>query len=238
MIALGTAATTVGATAMAACGGATSVGAEDAAEFGDAALDHRDVQYSSVEAYGAVPMCPEPVASNDIPEFKPPIAMSGACTDADVAAFTAETAKTTSTFTDVYEALATDACRQCVFSTQASANWQLFVWSPDMNSGSAFVNDGACYAAVPGGSAACGKAVQDEKTCLERACPQPECGFMDAAAGCVAAANAGNCKTYDDAIMTACASSRAALDAACSDVVAMMKVLCGGGSSDAGSDGD
>jgi hypothetical protein len=86
--------------------------------------------------------------------------MVGACSNNDIADINAAINAKYPTFTGIYMAITSASCRTCVFSNAGDANWQPIVWDPDMvtGMGNAFQNYGACYAVVPGGSAACGKA--------------------------------------------------------------------------------
>jgi hypothetical protein len=236
MLAFGAAAAAASATSMTGCGGSTQQSATDSADASsDGAVAHDaynpldSASYGPV--YGAPVICPQPVQPSDVPAFKAPVASIGACNDADIAAFQKESTNVNATFTDVYNALTTDTCRKCVFSEEASASWQIVVWNTDMNAGIAFVNEGACSAGAPGGSTACGAAIESQKLCLNRACPSPECDGMN----CAASAKTGDCKGYDDGtIFTSCGSARQTLDAECKDVVTMVETLCGSGSTDGG----
>ena len=118
--------------------------------------------------------CPEAVDPTQFPAFKSPnFDLVRVCSSADIAALNKEASDTTATFTDLFNSVP-PACQACVFSSQNDATWQIIVWQPDMASGTAFVNFGACYAVAPGGSVACGKGISDDEFCLTDACPD-EC---------------------------------------------------------------
>jgi hypothetical protein len=173
-----------------------------------------------------------------IPEWKAPVAAPGSCSPADLDALKTKFGDAMATFTDFYKAVSA-TCQTCLFSDQTSANWQPFVWQPDMASsgGNAFFNFGACYAVAPQGSAACGKGVQDDQFCLEAACPTN----CNAGQGCIDTARMGECQQYEKEQMTGCGSAQSALDATCSKIPDAIDVVCGsggpdGGSSDSGAD--
>jgi hypothetical protein len=253
MIAFGAAAATASATSLGACGGeARSIASQDGSADAtpvDAAI-HRAPDAGLApsqeggQSYGA---CPIGVADSDILPWKVPVASPGACTAADMSALRSKVMDANATFDDVYNAVSS-TCASCVFSDQASANYQPIVWSPDMAAGTAFVNFGACYAVAPGGSAACGKAFQDEQSCLETACPRPDCDGTDMGQTCQSSAAMGACMKYASEVLTGCGSNTATLDKACGSgasitdsFMTIVDVVCGsgpgdGGSSDSGSD--
>jgi hypothetical protein len=253
MIAFGAAAATAGATSMAACGGDTRSNASDGGQSDATPVDaspHRAPEAgwvpdeASGASYGA---CPIAVRDSDILPWKVPVATPDACSPADMATLRSELMNPNATFTDVYKALSSK-CAACVFSDQASTNYQPIVWSPDMAAGTAFVNFGSCYAVAPGGSASCGKGVQDEQSCLQAACPMPDCDGTDMGQGCQSSAAMGDCMKYTSEVLTGCGSNTAALDKACgsggpepASFMSLVDVVCGsgpgdGGSSDSGSD--
>jgi hypothetical protein len=246
MIAFGAAAATASATSIAACGGESKSNASDASQSdaapSDAMQSHTDAtsnqDVTSSPAYGA-PSCPGPVNANDIIPWKPPTTAPGACTQMDVDAVKPLLASAATSFTDIYNALG-NSCRQCMFSEMTSANWQPIVWSPDMAAGTAIVNYGACFAAASGGSAACGKATEDDQQCLDLACSAPGCNIA-APPDCTGTAQMGACLMYENTMTGACGANLMMLGAQCNTVLGMMNVLCGtspddGGSSDSGTD--
>ena len=175
-------------------------------------------------------MCPAAVDTTMIPAWKAPkTGTTGACSSADIAALNAKAADTTATFTDLYMSIPA-ACQACVFSAEMDATWQPIVWSPDMASGTAFVNFGACYDVAPSGSAACGKGVQDDEFCLEAACPDT-CTDQT---GCLNSADSGVCKTQGDEVTTGCGSAVTSLNAKCSKFIDGITIVCGSGSVDGG----
>ena len=250
MIAFGAAAATASAASITACGGDTKSNASNASQEDaspmDAATMHSDASFmmadvANAPSYGIA--CPDAVDTSQIPQWKAPVASPAACGQSDLSTLKAEIANANATFNDVYNALGSDACKRCVFSDQASANWQLFVWVPDMKTGmgDAFVNYGACFATAAGGSAACGKAEQDDQSCLQMACPSPSCDGTDRGQSCISSSQMGACKQFSDSMMGSCGGQKPNLDAECKDLLAMMDVLCvtgpgDGGSSDSGTD--
>jgi hypothetical protein len=133
---------------------------------------------------------------------------------------------TTATFTDIYNSVS-PSCQTCVFSSLNDPTWQVIVWDPNMSSGSAFVNFGACYGVAPGGSAACGKGVQDDEFCLETACPPASCSDQ---MGCdqAAVAAGGTCAQYNQEVSTGCGSNLTALNNVCNTFIDGVTVVCGG----------
>ena len=174
---------------------------------------------------GSSPGCPGPVTADDIIAWKAPKAASpGSCSPTDMANLTAKFNDDNATYMDIYTAIGA-TCQACVFSNQADTNWQEIVWSPDMASGNAFVNFGACYDLAPGGSAACGKGVQDDQFCYEAACPDACTDQM----GCSTTASSGVCMMYDSEVTSGCGSAVTALDKDCSDAIDAIQFQCGNG---------
>jgi hypothetical protein len=167
------------------------------------------------------------------PSWKAPApGTRGACSTSDLAAIDQKLTDAAATFTDLFSAIPTDTCRQCVFSKLDDPNWQLFVWNPDMTHGDAFVNVGACLALAPGGSAACGSGAQDRQFCLDLACSDI-CADQQA---CIGAADESVCKTQFAEMSTGCGSAVAQLDAECGSFVDQVKIVCGSASSDGGTE--
>lgn len=77
------------------------------------------------------------------------------------------------------------ACSACVFTKDADASWGPIVFVGDQ--GGAFFNYGHCFATATGGTAACGKSIQQFEFCADEVCsPDPEgCGSQTAADNCV-----------------------------------------------------
>jgi hypothetical protein len=232
VLAFGAAAATASAAPISACGGESSsspgdASSQEAASTSDA-RDHvaPDASFGNspgVPSYGG---CPFMVGTP--PAWKAPAPAPGACSAADMSAFASKADDPAATFKDLYAAVSS-TCEQCLFSDQAGATWQPVVWSPDMASNMAFINFGACYAVV--GSAACGKAVQDDQYCLTSAC-SGECPDNQ---GCTAAAAMGDCYMYETAQKNVCGSNTHSLDAMCGKFLDAVNVVCGSGPSDGGS---
>jgi hypothetical protein len=180
------------------------------------------------------PTCPEPVESPAGPSWKAPAAgTQGACSPSDIAAIDEKVNDVTATFTDIFHAIANDTCRQCVFSSLADPTWQPLVWDPDMASGTAFLNYGACYALAPGGSSACGAAMQEEQFCLDAACPDPDCTTQG---NCASIAEQGECSVTSAAFASTCGAAPSKLDAACAKVTDVVNVACGAPTLEGGTD--
>jgi hypothetical protein len=168
----------------------------------------------------------------DVLTFKAPKAKAvGACTSTDLSAMKTKLADANTTFTDVFKAIG-PGCQACVFSAQADGFWQPIVWVPDVASGYAMINFGACYVNVPGGSTACGKGVQDDQQCLTTACPSPDCDGTDMGKACLASAGSGACKTYEAEVTTGCGANAKTLDSTCGDLTIAVNFMCGSGSLD------
>jgi hypothetical protein len=186
---------------------------------------------------GSSVSCPITVKDSDIIAFKAPNAnMTGACSDTDMTNLKTKFNDANASFTDVYNAIGA-SCQKCVFSSQMDANWQPIVWAPDMMSGTALVNFGACYVNVPGGSMACGKGVEDDEQCLETACPSPDCDGTDMGQSCISSADMGTCMTYSTEYTTGCGSAAKTLDTTCGDLLIAINFMCGNGSLDGGTGG-
>jgi hypothetical protein len=176
--------------------------------------------------------CPAMVDTSMIPTYKSAKGgQNGACTAGDISAVMTKLNDAMATFTDVYNAVGAN-CQKCMFASSGDANWALITWDPDMASGTAFVDYGACFELAPGGSAACGKGVQDDQFCLDMACPQT-CTDQQ---GCVTSASMGGCMAQDAEVTSGCGSSLTALNAKCGKFVDALNTVCGGGASDAGGD--
>lgn len=109
------------------------------------------------------------------------------------------------------------------------------------DAGGAFANWGACFEKAPGGSAACGEAIEKGDICASSRCAVDPaiCEDETASDACVQTvfADETSCGQYDPT--TACPDFNQA-DTACSDMVAAVRIVCGGastGSPDAGTDG-
>jgi hypothetical protein len=177
--------------------------------------------------------CPGAVDLSAVPAWKVPSPVApGACSTNDLAILAAQIENSNTTWTAVYDAIPSASCRGCVFSKRDDPNWQVAVWDPDMASGIAFVNYGACFALAPGGSDACGAAIQDDQFCVEAACAQT-CTDQQ---GCVSEASMGVCAAQDGAITTSCGTQLTQLNAACGQFIDAVKLVCGGGAPDAAGD--
>jgi hypothetical protein len=220
---------------LAACGSDTTATPPADGGISDAtAKDHAAPPAADTGASAAT--CPGAVDTSMIPTWKAPKSgVGGSCSASDITAFDAAANKTGATFTDLFNSItASPACQACIFSTEMDANWQPIVWSPDQASGTAFVNFGACYAAAPGGTAACGKGVQDDEFCILAACPTATCTDQT---GCVNAAEMDQCKTQNAEVTTGCGSALTKLNTACGKFLDGLKTVCAGAAGDGGTDG-
>ena len=126
------------------------------------------------------------------------------------------------------------SCSSCILSQQTATHWQLIV--TDSTGQNGFVNYGACYAVGPGGSAACGKAVQYDQFCVDTACG----GCADAQfQSCQSSKTTqSECATnFGSMIQSSCPSDQTAaqkLDSACGSLLNAAAVLCGRGEPDGG----
>jgi hypothetical protein len=172
--------------------------------------------------------CPGPVDKSQIFPWKAPAPNTqGSCSESDLSALNTQLNDPNATFQTVYDSIkGSPSCQSCVFSSQGDANWQPIVWSPDQASGNAFVNYGACFALGPGGSNACGKAVEDNELCVDAACPYDVCTDYQ---GCAQQAEQSECAVYDKETISGCGSSINQISNACNDFVNELRIVCGGG---------
>jgi hypothetical protein len=176
--------------------------------------------------------CPAQVDTSMIPAYKSPKSgQNGSCSATDISAVSTQLNNSMATFMDVYNAVSA-TCQKCMFASSGDANWALITWDPDMASGTAFVDYGACFELAPGGSMACGKGIQDDQFCLDMACPQTCTDQM----GCVMTATSGGCMAQDAEVTSGCGSSVTALNAKCGKFIDALTTVCGGGAGDSGTD--
>lgn len=184
-------------------------------------------------ATDAASKCPVSIATLKTPTWKAPkTGTTGACTQAELDTLEQTSANADKTFTDLYDAVTSDACRACVFSTETDDTWQPIVWSPTRESGAAFLNFGACFDVASGGSPACGKAVQDDEFCLNAACPD----ICTDQKTCLNQASLDACSAQGTAVQSGCGSSQAAIFKTCDTFIDGLRVVCGPLVVDAGSD--
>jgi hypothetical protein len=181
---------------------------------------------SSGTAFADAGTCPSDVGPGVIPVWRAPKVTPGACSAVDIQAINTKITDTSATFTDIYNSVS-PSCQSCVFSNQNDATWQVLVWDPNMAAGTAFVNFGACYAVAPGGSAACGKGVEDDEFCVETACPQGTCTDQNGCATTAVGAG-GTCAQYAQALQVGCGSNMTALNNVCNTFIDGVTVVCGG----------
>ena len=166
--------------------------------------------------------------------WKPPSPRQpNACSPTDIAAFHANL-EAAFTYDDTVKGLPA-SCAQCILSRRADATWQILV--ADVGTSVGFTNIGACYAAAPGGSAACGEAEQDERSCVSLMCSDCATAQYSACACSAQTLNACN-GSFAPAVRAACgddAGNTSKLDARCATIEDAVAVLCGTGLPDGGS---
>lgn len=190
---------------------------------------------------GAVCPTPPPAATdlaiNPANPVKP-----GACTNDDVTAFDQKIQSSASaTWADLETFMKgrSTTCAACIFSHEADATWGPIVYVG--TSGGAFFNFGACYESAPGGSANCGRTLEQFQLCLDVVCDPAadKCGSDTAVTKCKqkAAGTETSCAgTFN--YTTFCGANQAALDAKCSKPVDAIRTLCVGAAADGGDAGD
>lgn len=118
------------------------------------------------------------------------------------------------------------ACAACIFTKEADSVWGPIVYVG--TSGGALQYYGACFARAPGGSDACGTAVQATFDCLDAVCAEDACGGESAVSACTKAALADktSCGKYN--LQTACPNLTALFDY-CEQFTGVISVMCGPG---------
>lgn len=181
----------------------------------------------------AASTCPVSIADLKTPTWKPPKSGTmGACSEAELEIIQQTSADTNKSFTDLYDAMTSDTCRACVFSVETDANWQPIVWSPTKESGAAFLNFGACFATASGGSAACGKALQDDEFCLTSACPD----ICTDQTACLNVAGLDSCAPQGTVVHNACGPAPGSVYKTCDTFIDGLRAVCGAVIAYAGSD--
>ena len=118
------------------------------------------------------------------------------------------------------------ACAACIFTKEADSVWGPIVYVG--TSGGALQYYGACFARAPGGSDACGIAVQSTFDCLDAVCAEDACGGESAVSACTKAALADktSCGKYN--LGTACPNLQSLFDY-CEQFTGVISVMCGPG---------
>jgi hypothetical protein len=169
--------------------------------------------------------------------WKPPPAAQTVCSAADITAFEANF-KGAQNYSDLVKGLPA-ACSSCIMGKEADATWAFVVTDDKGELG--FFNYGSCYARAPGGSDACGKAVQYSEFCINASCS--DCASTSESTACQSdTATQTACSTNFAAdIQSGCGTDQAklkTLDDACGKATLAVAVLCGGGApADAGGGG-
>ena len=118
------------------------------------------------------------------------------------------------------------ACAACIFTKEGDSAWGPIVYVG--TSGGALQYYGACFARAPGGSEACGTAVQATFDCLDAVCAEDACGGESAVSACTKAALADktSCGKYD--LGTKCPNLQSLFDY-CEKFTGVISVMCGPG---------
>lgn len=189
-------------------------------------------------------ICPSPAPTED-PPYKSAAARQEVC-DPGIGDFIDNYIKANSsaTFKDLEAAIAADstqggqACASCVFTIENDAAWGPIVYAGDGSSGGAFFNYGSCFEKAPGGSAACGKAVQSAEFCLDQVCSDEDCGSENAKTACIQTSlgdTSTGCGRFD--VQGDCGSGLTALNNSCKTGLDVIKIMCakpGSGANDGG----
>lgn len=162
-------------------------------------------------------LCPAEAGASD-PSWVPPSDAGGPCGATALALLaSAFGASTPAPYTQIEAALRASedgggaACASCVFTQPTSPVWGPIVY----DDGGAFVNYGACWTLAPGGSAACGAAVEKQILCIDQVCSLAACG-PDALTTCA-----------QRALQEDQGCGRFQVPAACGDAVASLASICG-----------
>lgn len=182
---------------------------------------------------------PNAPATNSIADYKDPNASAKSCTAADLQAVEAEIAKGNSKFVDLetFMKARNVTCASCMFTKEADATWGPLVYVG--NAGGALQYYGACFARAPGGSVACGKAVQATFDCLDAVCDETACGGQAQVSACTktALADPSSCGKFN---LGASCPNLDQLFNSCEKFTGVLEVMCGGAvpnSSSSGSSG-
>jgi hypothetical protein len=208
-------------------GGKTTETADDGGGASDAAIAIDAAPATQSDASTAPTCAPADVSPSSIPAWSSPRGVTrGACSAADLTEIESLSSSQTILASDVIgDTRISSACRACAFSYKTDSQWQAYVFDP--KTGDGFVNYGACVAAAPMGTKACGQAVQAYRQCVTIACATPSCG--DNATACRGMVTSGTCAGESSEMTTACGSALANDDAMCGDsLYTNVKYLCGG----------
>jgi len=193
----------------------------------------------SGDTEGAV--CPtNKVDLSDLPDFKPPRIIPGACSVEDRLVFRSLLQQSSSVVVRELKATMEEQnpeCSACIFGKDDDPQWAPIVERPD---GNYYANIGSCEAIVSG-SDACGAAVATATTCIDRACEdckqeeRPAC-FLEARA------EGGACDQPYVAVQEACGPKFGSYSEACKIGHAILEASvakqCGGSKPDAGAEPD
>lgn len=229
--------------AIAVAGAAACSSDEDAAASDDVAADAGIDVYLEArpgeDSGNPDPVCPkaidfEPsaVAARLGSEFKGPAGSGqGRCTETDLETFATTLNDSSVAIADLGKDLPAD-CKACVVSSVTESTWGPVVVPAD--AGGAFLNFGACLAAV-NGSSTCGQAYQYAQFCAEEACSA--CA-ENARELCISDAQreGGPCRDAVAAIPLSCPKLNEALVRCGTNIVGHATFLCGP-AADAGADG-
>lgn len=201
-------------------GTATDAGRRDATPAGDGGA--------------TAEICPSPAPTED-PPYKAAQNRQTTC-KANIGAYIEAyiDANASATFKDLENAIAADTantggapCATCIFTTEDGASWGPIVYAGDGSSGGAFFNYGSCFEKAPGGSAACGKAIQSSEFCIDSVCSDEDCGSENAKTQCVQTTLADTetgCGRFD--VQGGCGSAIQSLNTLCGSGIDVIKVMC------------
>jgi len=152
-----------------------------------------------------------------------PAPKKGACTAAEIDTISKNLDDTNvKSFFDITNGVG-DACKACAVSKDTDAKWAPIVGIASTNGESGILNYGACFGHLIGAS--CGRSVQYSEFCFDQACG--DCATSQTErTDCVKAASAGTCKGFVDSIAKEC-PLLANFEDQCSDIVNVVKVVCG-----------
>jgi hypothetical protein len=141
-----------------------------------------------------------------------------ACTAAQATAAIAAFEKPGATLQDLYNAITSATCRDCVFTPESAAEWGPVV---KLANGDFRMNWGHCATNAPGGSDNCGLAMQKGLYCVEEMCST--CATQATQDACWDHATANDCKAEWTGAGTACPKS---VNDACNDVAESLLKFC------------
>ena len=157
--------------------------------------------------------------------WKPGAQAQGSCTTTEITQIEANFKDTgVRTYFDLAKNVS-DTCRACAFSKDSDATWAPIVGTAENNGETGFINYGACFGAIEGGT--CGKAIQYQMFCENVACG--ECTTTTSErAKCIAQSETagGMCESFVSTKTTSCPSWTLNVKS-CGEIQTAIKTLCG-----------